>query len=109
MVVRLDAIVDSDCETLCALAASPRDEDILTHCRWLEILGRESVSRRFFRELEHQVARLGACLPGAIAAEDSAHVSLLCVSRLLFLSFLETKGWLDRDHGFLANRSPTAW
>jgi hypothetical protein len=23
---------------------------------------------------------------------------------LLFLSFLETRGWLDRDHGFLANR-----
>lgn len=104
MVVRLDQIVDSDCETLCALAASSGDSDILTHCRWLEILGRESVGRRFFRELERQVGRLSECLPAAIAPKDSASLSLLCVSRLLFLSFLETKGWLDRDHGFLANR-----
>jgi hypothetical protein len=104
MVARHGQIVDRECETLCALAASTGDADNLVHCRWLEILGRESVGRRFFRELERQVGRLSECLPAAIAPGDSARLSLLCVSRLLFLSFLETKGWLDRDHGFLANR-----
>jgi hypothetical protein len=104
LIVRLDQIVDSDCETICALAAAATDSDLLTHCRWLEILGRESVSRRFFRELERQVRRLTDSLLPTVAPKDSAQLSLLCVSRLLFLSFIETKGWLNRDHGFLANR-----
>lgn len=104
LIVRLDQIVDSDCETICALAAAATDSDLLTHCRWLEILGRESVSRRFFRELERQVGRLSDTLLPEVAPKDSARLSLLCVSRLLFLSFIETKGWLNRDHGFLANR-----
>jgi len=97
-------IVDSDSETVCALAATRSDSDILTHCRWLEILGRESVSRRFFRALEHRVSCLSESLPPSVRREDAFELALLHTSRLLFLSFLETKGWLDRDHGFLANR-----
>ena len=104
LVTKIDEIVDSDAETLCALAAARASSDILIHSRWLEILGRESVSRRFFRELERIVGSLATSLTPAISASDSAELALLHVSRLLFLSFLETKGWLDRDHGFLGNR-----
>ena len=104
LVTKLSDVVDSDAETVCALAAVSRASDLLAHCRWLEILGRDSVSRRFYRELERLVAGLSESLTPRVAASDAAELALLCASRLLFLSFLETKGWLDHDHGFLGNR-----
>jgi methylase of polypeptide subunit release factors len=97
-------LVDSDSETLCALAAARTESDLFTHCRWVEILGRESVSRRFFRTLERIVACLANSLHPRLEKGESSELALLYASRLLFLSFLETKGWLNRDHGFLANR-----
>jgi len=104
LLARRDGIVDSDSETVCALASANGGNDVLTHLRWLEILGRDSVGRRFFRELERLVVRLSMSLQPAIDAAESSELSLLYVSRLLFLSFLETKGWLDNDYGFLGNR-----
>jgi hypothetical protein len=97
-------IVDSDAETICGLAAAAGESDLTLHARWLEILGRESVSRRFFRALEQSVAKLARDLAPAPSPGDAAELALLYTSRLLFLSFLETKGWLDGDHGFLGNR-----
>ena len=104
LVVQLGAPVDSDLETICAVAAAASDSDLLTHCRWLEILGRESISRRFFRDLERVVSNLAGSLSPSITRSDGAELALLHASRLLFLSFLETKGWLDGDHAFLVNQ-----
>lgn len=104
LVARRGSIVDSDSETVCTLAATAAESDVLTHCRWLEILGRESVTGRFFAALEQQVSCLAASLPSSVKREDGFELALLHTSRLLFLSFLETKGWLDRDHAFLGNR-----
>jgi hypothetical protein len=103
LVANRHSIVDSDSETVCALASANAGNDVLTHLRWLDVLGRDSVNRRFFRELERLVGHLAAHLVPRVAKEDSAELALLYASRLLFLSFLETKGWLDRDHGFLGN------
>lgn len=97
-------IVDSDSETICSLSAAAGESDLALHARWLEILGRESVSRRFFRALEQSVAKLSHDLSPRPSSSDAAELALLYTSRLLFLSFLETKGWLDGDHGFLGNR-----
>jgi hypothetical protein len=97
-------IVDSDSETLCAMADAASDSDIATHSRWLEILGRETVSRNFFRAMQSSVAQLASSLSPSVRNSTGADLALLCVSRLLFLSFLETKGWLDGDHAFLANQ-----
>jgi hypothetical protein len=102
LVVNQDGVVDSDAETLCALGAAHDDVDVLTHARWLEILGREAVTRRFYRTLERTVATLAESLSERVAVVDRRELALLCVSRLLFLSFLEAKGWLDGDRGFLA-------
>ncbi len=104
LVARRGAIVDSDAETLCTLSASITTSDIATHRRWLEILGRQSITRRFFRCLQRSVGELAAGLSPAPPSRDAADLALIYTSRLLFLSFLETKGWLDRDHAFLANR-----
>jgi hypothetical protein len=96
-------VKESDAETLCALAAA-RDgghPDALVHTRWLEILGRDALSRRFYRRLESGVSTLASTARGRATAEVRSELALLVTSRLLFLTFLESKGWLDADRAFL--------
>ena len=97
-------IVDSDAETVRALAAAQGSVDVMTHARWLDVLGRESLTRRFYRTLERVVGELAETAGGGAPDEVRHELALLGVSRLLFLSFLEAKGWLDGDRAFLANR-----
>ena len=97
-------VVDSDAETLCALAAAATmQSDVMRHLRWLDILGRDSITHHFFRSLETAIGGLAQSLPASVPPLDAREMALLAVSRLVFLSFLETKGWLDRDFGFLEN------
>ena len=103
LVARRDGVVASDAEALAALAASAGDDDLLTHTRWCELLGREALSRRFYRTLEHCVGALAES-PPRLRPDDRAELALLAASRLLFLAFLETKGWLDGDRAFLARQ-----
>jgi hypothetical protein len=103
LVARRDHVVGSDAESLAALAASSGDDDLLTHTRWCELLGREALSRRFYRTLEQCVGRLGSSL-SHLPRDDRGELALLAASRLLFLAFLETKGWLDGDRAFLARQ-----
>jgi len=92
--------VDSDAETLRALSVASSERDILTHERWVEVLGRDSLTARFYRALERAVAALtGSSSAGT--ESDRRETALLDTSRLIFLSFLEAKGWLDGDRGFL--------
>ncbi|HET6680497.1 MAG TPA: N-6 DNA methylase [Gemmatimonadaceae bacterium] len=95
---------DSDAETLCALEAARAETDILTHARWLDVLGRDAICRRFFRALEAAVARLALGAVGRADHDARAELALLNVSRLLFLSFLEAMGWLDGDRAWLGRR-----
>lgn len=97
-----DRVVDSDAETLCALAGIRANEDVLLHARCVEVLGRGALTRRFYRALEAQVSALAVSVPAAPA--DGRALALLYVSRLLFLSFLEAKGWLNRDRSFLSGQ-----
>lgn len=104
MITHRGRIVDSDAETLCALAAaSAASGDVMRHMRWLDILGRDAITQRFFLALSAAVSTLSSSLPTHVPAIDSREIALLTTSRLLFLSFLETKGWLNSDFGFLAN------
>jgi hypothetical protein len=103
LVARRDHVVASDAESLAALAAAAGDDDLLTYTRWCELLGREALSRRFYRTLEQRVGGLADSLP-RMPPEDRGELALLAASRLLFLSFLETKGWLDGDRAFLARQ-----
>jgi hypothetical protein len=101
-----DAIVDSDAETLCALAAAVSSDDALTHQRWLDLLSRESLSRRFYRALEKAITGMAGdvAVPASTrppSPDDRRALALLYASRLLFLAFLEAKGWLDGDRCFL--------
>lgn len=99
-----DRVVDSDAETLCALSALSADDDVLFHGRCIEVLGREALTRHFYRALETQVGALASTMPSGIAREDARAISLLYVSRLLFLGFLEAKSWLNGERCFLSAR-----
>lgn len=92
---------ESDAETLCALAAAAGGDDALVHLRWHEILGREALSARFYRALERAVVSLGEGATGPAPSEARRTIALTTASRLLFLSFLQSRGWLDRDPDFL--------
>jgi hypothetical protein len=98
-----DRVIQSDAETLCMLSAVAGESDLLTHARWLDVLGREAITNRFFRLLESTVIELAASLSGRVPVADRRELALLYVSRLVFLSFLETKGWLNGDFCFLSN------
>ena len=102
LIVDGHGVLPSDAETLDALQASLHGiQDLEVHAQWVEILGREGISRRFFLALEQLVRRLG---DGAIGDADSPlrrDVALLYVSRLLFLAFLQEREWLDGDRRFL--------
>ncbi|HEX2780366.1 MAG TPA: N-6 DNA methylase [Gemmatimonadaceae bacterium] len=100
--VTRDRLVDSDAEALCAIAAAAGPDDLLTHARWLEVLGRDALGRRFYRELEGSIGALAASLPSAVPEAEGRTLALCAASRLLFLAFLEAKGWLDGDRAFLA-------
>ena len=102
LVTQREHVVASDAEAISALAASAAGDDLLMHTRWCELLGREALSRRFYRVLEQRVHALGDSLTG-IRASDRNDLALLCISRLVFLCFLEAKGWLNADRAFLAN------
>ena len=102
LVVDCREVLPTDEETLDALATSLEGADLEVHGRWFEILGRESISRRFFLTLQVLVARLGDDASGKGAMNARREIALLTVSRLLFLAFLEAKGWLDADRRFLA-------
>lgn len=103
LICNRDKVFTSDAETLSSLAAAVTESHLLTYARWLDILGRESITRRFFRELQATVDLMAGSLTGNVPSSDRNELALVYLSRLIFLSFLETKGWLDGDFGFLAN------
>ncbi len=94
-------IVDSDADTIRALAAVPTEHDQICHARWADILKRDALSARFYRTLDRLVRELGSTAKGKASREERDELALLCASRLLFLAFLEAKGWLAGERGFL--------
>ena len=103
LICHRDRIIESDAETLCTLADVGGESDLLTHARWLDVLGREAITNRFFRAIERTVNELAASVTGRIERGERRELALLYVSRLIFLSFLESKGWLNGDFSFLAS------
>ena len=127
-------VLDSDAETLRALSAVEATDDLQRHARFTDILRRDALSHRFYRALEQVIETLGdslvreplpeplpepLCKPKRtstrrgrpverIAAPTTAErreLALLCVSRCLFLAFLEAKGWLDERRDFLLHHT----
>ena len=103
LIAHRGGLVDSDAETVCALAAVAGGADTLVHARWMDVLGRDALSRRFYRLLEAIVLDLASSLGTQLPEDDARTMSLLTVSRLLFLAFVESRGWLDGDRAWLSH------
>jgi hypothetical protein len=103
LLCRADKLYKSDAETLCALSAVTGESALVTYSRWLDVLGREAITRRFFSALQAVVAELADSLSERVPRAERDELALLYISRLIFLSFLETRGWLNGDFGFLGN------
>jgi hypothetical protein len=69
-------------------------------------LDRESVTRRFFERFRGAVSDVFRSLSaGSREPSEVLHAeALLILSRLLFLSFVQEKGWLNGERRFLADR-----
>ncbi len=104
LLVDPQAVRPGDAESLAALEGARGESDLDTHLRWRETLGRDALTRRFYRDLEHAVHALSEGAHGNAPGEARRALALRCVSRLLFLAFLEAKGWLDGDRAFLSRQ-----
>lgn len=69
-------------------------------------LSRERVTRQFFARFRNSVDRLAAAIGNATAEpkDVAAAEALLVLSRVLFLYFVQQKGWLDRNRRFLLDQ-----
>ena len=74
-------------------------------------LDRELVTRQFFLRFRAAVADVADALQESCRSESRESVqqeALLILSRLLFLSFIQTKGWLNQERRFLIDRADRA-
>jgi Eco57I restriction-modification methylase len=67
-----------------------------------DALGGEAVGQHFFREFRGTLERMAAGLPGPLPAADRHALALLQLTRVLFLYFVQAKGWLASNPRFLA-------
>jgi Eco57I restriction-modification methylase len=70
--------------------------------RAAEALGAETVGRRFFQEFRATLDGMAAGFPGPMQADDRHGLALLQLTRVLFLYFIQSKGWLGGRDRFLA-------
>jgi hypothetical protein len=91
-----------DC--LARLAHAPEGGALAYAARVADALSGEGAGRRFFREFRSTLERLAQGLPGPMCWEDRHNLALLQLTRVLFLYFVQAKGWLDGRERFLAEQ-----
>jgi hypothetical protein len=92
-------------EALASLArlAGPESSGALGYAaRAAEALSGEAVGRRFFRQFKRTLDSMAAALPRRLRAEERRSLALLQLTRVLFLYFIQAKGWLDGREHFMA-------
>ncbi|HUR94758.1 MAG TPA: hypothetical protein VMY76_09255 [Gemmatimonadales bacterium] len=71
--------------------------------RAAEALSGQAVGLRFFREFRTTLDRMAEGLPTRLQGEDRRSLALLQLTRVLFLYFVQAKGWLAGRERFLAD------
>ncbi len=61
------------------------------------------MGQRFFREFRATLERMAAGLPGPLPQADRHSLALLQLTRVLFLYFVQAKGWLAGNDRFLSD------
>ncbi|HSD38716.1 MAG TPA: hypothetical protein VLC92_14485 [Rhodocyclaceae bacterium] len=76
--------------------------DVITGLR--NAFDRDSVSKSFFDKFGTQHEAFAEFIEGLSAASDKAWYASLMLNRLMFVYFIQKKGFLDGDENYLANR-----
>ena len=79
------------------LAAASEGGSLAFAARAADALAAETLGRRFFREFRATLDDLSTGLPSSMQSEDRHDLALLQLTRILFLYFIQTKGWLGRE------------
>lgn len=89
-------------QRLARAARTPRATPLENAIALAEALDVDAAGRRTFRLLHQLLDRAVSLLPGAVPRDDRHAWALAQITRLLFLRFVESEGWLDGNPRFLA-------
>jgi hypothetical protein len=104
LLVELDAPAPAAVASLARLAAGARPGALAFAAAAADALAGEAVGRRFFHQFRATLEQMAAGLPGPLAADDRSSLALLQLTRVLFLYFVQAKGWLAGRERFLAEQ-----
>jgi hypothetical protein len=90
-------------ECLTVLARIPSSGKLSQAARIADALTVEGLGSRFFSAFEHQLERMADAINDLPGRENRRSLALLQMNRLLFLYFVQSKGWLDGREDFLRN------
>jgi hypothetical protein len=96
----------ADLALLQRLRVAPHDSALALSLRCGEALASEAVTARFFRAFRSVLDTFAAAATGSSA--DRHALALTALTRVLFLYFVQEKGWLDADPRYLPHRLGTA-
>ena len=103
----LELVLDNpSAQALASLArlAGTGDGGALAYAaRAAEALSGEAVGRRFFQQFRLTLDAMATALPCRLRGEDRRSLALLQLTRVLFLYFIQAKGWLGGRERFLAD------
>ncbi len=88
-------------ELLAALAPRPGATALEHALHVADVLATEHVGARFFTAFRAILERMAASLGSRGAPADRKLAALLTLTRVLFLYFVQARGWLDGRHDFL--------
>jgi len=101
LVVPLAAPTPLALQLLADLAPRPRHTGLAHALRVAELLGTERAGERFFRIFRVMLERMAASLAPRGSAADRRALALIALTRVLFLYFVQAKGWLDSRPDYL--------
>ena len=99
LVVALDQPAPVHVACLARLAETPAD--LWYPDRVQAALSGSEAGAAFFRDFRQAVDRFAAALAGSMPADDRRTLALVQLTRMLFLYFVESKGWLNGQPAFL--------
>jgi type I restriction-modification system DNA methylase subunit len=101
LVISLDAPSSFALQQLERLRPDPTSSALAHALRVADVLSSEEVGERFFTAFRVTLERMAASIRGRGSTADVRMASLLALNRILFLYFVQSKGWLDGQQDFL--------
>ena len=104
----LDPLPASALATLERCAPRENETALALSLRVSDALATEAVTARFFRAFRDTLERLSNRIPAPRSRTDRHTLALTALTRVLFLYFVQAKGWLDEDPHYLIHRFESA-